>query len=129
MASGNEIAENREDESEILTDEDETSKKDVSEFDEHTGAKSVSLGSLEDEPENFMMGEVDVRRQMDDAASVVEDAIHGVQETVDADDPNGELASSFRATPGGIEEVIEKTDEALAHKASKREIKKSDELH
>lgn len=52
------------------------------------------LEPIEDEPEEFIRGEVDVVEQMSRAAHDIEDPAH-----------DGELASSFKFTPGGIEEV------------------------
>jgi hypothetical protein len=96
--SGNEISENRRDENEILTDQDITHKSHILEDDENLGAKSRSLGALEDESEEFIQGAIDVKKQMDLASEAMDDSIHGVQENVDADDPQGDLDASFRAT-------------------------------
>lgn len=95
----------------ILSDQDLTSKADISTLDENMGAKSVSLENIEDESADFMRGEVDVKEQMDRASSAMEDSILGLE--LDEEDPYGELNATYRSTPGGLDDVIKKTDEAI----------------
>lgn len=109
-----EASENEEDESEILTDQDLTEKLSQWTDDENMGAKSNSLDALEDEPDDFLTGEVDVREQMDRAAAAMDASIHGLQNQGYEDSPRTELGASFQETPGGLEEVEQKTDQALA---------------
>lgn len=106
----NEVLENRRDEADVLSDQDITTSSRPHEIDENLGAKSRSLGDLEKEPIDFMSGEIDVKEQMDRATEAFEDSILGIQENADGDDPEGELEASYRATPGGLEEVIAKSD-------------------
>lgn len=108
-----EADENSEDEKEILTDQDLTEKLDPSD-DENMGAHSNALDSLEDEPEDFLEGEVDVKEQMDRAADAMESSILGHQNQGAEDSPRTELGAAFKYTPGGIEEVEMKTDQELA---------------
>jgi hypothetical protein len=56
--------ENHDDESQILTDQDLTNESDITVLDENLGAKSKSLDTLENEPAEFMRGEIDVSEQM-----------------------------------------------------------------
>jgi hypothetical protein len=102
------------DENEILADQDQTLKKDLLVDDENMGAKTKSLDPLEDEPEDFVRGDLDVKEQMDRATDAVDASLYGYQNQSYEDSPRGELNSSFRNTPGGLEEVEMKTDEALA---------------
>ena len=66
---------------------------------------------IEDEPADFMRGEVDVKEQMDRAAR----ALNGSEGS-----PQGELGSSFKDTPGGLEEVEMKTDQEMAKSKVRR---------
>lgn len=111
--SRGEADENTEDEKEILGDQDLTEKIDLSD-DENMGAHSNSLDSLEEEPEDFLEGEVDVKEQMDRAADAMEASIFGYQNQGTEDSPRTELGAAFKYTPGGIEEVEMKTDQELA---------------
>jgi hypothetical protein len=106
-------AENKEDESEILTDQDLTEKLEAAD-DENMGAHSMELDSLEDEPDLFLEGEIDVKEQMDRAADAMEASIYGYQNQGAEDSPRTELGAAFKNTPGGIEEVEMKTDQDLA---------------
>ncbi|HEY8270960.1 MAG TPA: hypothetical protein VIG33_08725 [Pseudobdellovibrionaceae bacterium] len=108
-----EALENEADEADILGDQDLTEKMDQSD-DENLGAKSKSLDILEEEPEDFLAGEVDVKEQMDRAANAMEASIQGLQNRAYEDSPQTELGAAFRNTPGGIEEVEMKTDQDLA---------------
>lgn len=108
-----EADEDPEDETEILTDQDITSKLDLLEDDENLGAHSRALDSLEEEPEEFLEGEVDVKEQMDRAAEAMEASIFGYQNQGTEDSPRTELGAAFKNTPGGIEEVEIKTDQDL----------------
>jgi hypothetical protein len=109
-----EANEDQRDESDILTDQDQTRKMDLLTDDENMGAKSSSLDALEDEPDDFIQGEVDVKTQMDRAADALDSSIHGYESQGDEDSPRGDLGASFQSTPGGLEEVIQKTDQDLA---------------
>lgn len=106
---GAELSENSGDESQIINDQDLTTKSDVESLDENMGAKSESLDTLEDENAEFMKGEVDVKDQMDRATDAMAHAIFGSDDARDDD----ELESTYRDTPGGLEEVIQKTDDDL----------------
>jgi hypothetical protein len=64
LASDNESLFNRGDESNILADQDMTNEHDISVLDENMGALSNSMNSLEDEPDEFLQGDVDVVTQM-----------------------------------------------------------------
>lgn len=115
--------ENPGDESDILTDQDQTLAADILTRDDNMGAISNSLDILEDEPADFMRGEVDVKEQMDRAAQALDDSIHGFERQSDEDSPRGDLGASFRDTPGGLEEVEQKTEEDLAQHRGHRETK------
>jgi len=106
---GRELPENdyddHRDEEQILNDQDMTNEGDITKLDEIMGAKSGSLDVLEDEESDFMRGEVDVKAQMDRAERALDQAIHHHEplESLEEDE-----------TPGGLEEVILKTDQDLA---------------
>lgn len=120
--------ENPEDQTGILTDQDQTFPNTTDlDRDDNMGANSNSLESLEDEPADFMRGEVDVKEQMDRAASALDDSIHGYERQSDEDSPRGDLGASFRDTPGGLEEVEQKTEEDLAQHRGYRVPKRSPE--
>lgn len=108
--------ENPEDEAGILTDQDRTSPENMRnlEMDDNLGAISDSPESLEDEPSDFMRGEIDVVDQMERAATALDDSLQGHELQGFEDSPKGDLNSSFRDTPGGLEEVAAKTDEDMA---------------
>lgn len=97
----NEMGEAQEDQAQILADQDQTLKGDVTGLDENMGARSETLDELEDEQSDFMRGEVDVKAQMDRAGR------HLLGEHQPVDDGDVE------DTPGGLEEVIERTDRDL----------------
>lgn len=59
------VFENHDDESQILSDQDMTNEEDIKDLDENMGAKTNSLNDLENEPAEFIRGEVDVREQME----------------------------------------------------------------
>ncbi len=107
-----ESTENQNDEVKILSDQDMTLKNDLTE--------ASSLENVEDDPKEFVSGEIDVKEQMDRTAHVVADSLAGVQNSRGGRDRRSELAESFRATPGGLEEVIMKTDEDLARMQAKK---------
>lgn len=96
---------NPEDASAILTDQDLSGPKSDLQGDTLSGAGPVSL-DLEDEPGEFIRGEVDVKSQIDRTSRVVKANVHG----------HHDLDDSPEMTPGGIEEVAAKTDEDLARK-------------
>jgi len=123
---GAESSESRKDESGILTDQDQTNIEDALTRDENMGAISNSLESLEDEPADFMRGEVDVVEQMDRAAQAMEASVLGLSSQADEDSPRTEMGASFKDTPGGIEEVEMKTDEDMARKKGHREDRHND---
>lgn len=85
--------ENKVDESDILTDQDLT-----------TADRDVV--PLEDEPGDFVRGEVDVKEQMDRAAEALDASIRGIRPPSDRE--------AAQETPGGLEEVAAKTDQDLA---------------
>ena len=114
QSGGSEIYENKRDESDILADQDQTVVVDPLTRDENMGAKSTTLDGLEEEPGDFMRGEVDVKEQMDRAANALESSILGLSNQADEDSPRTELGAAFQDTPGGLEEVEMKTDEDLA---------------
>src|SRR5687767_8287847 len=118
VAAG-EASENERDEAGILSDQDVTENF-AGTLDENLGAKSNSLDSLEDEPDAFLTGEVDVKEQMDRAAEALDASIHGYQNQAFEDSPQRELGAAFRDTPGGLEEVAQKTDEELAKRSKQR---------
>jgi hypothetical protein len=91
------------------------------------GAKSTTLEALEEEPGDFMRGEVDVKEQMDRAANAIDSSIRGLSNQADEDSPRTEIGAAFRDTPGGLEEVEERTDEELAHK--KKSHHKGSQVH
>lgn len=66
---------NRRDEAQILTDQDMTNEHDITDLDENMGAKSHSMGTMEDEPEDFVSGEIDVVTQMDRTTRHMEEVI------------------------------------------------------
>lgn len=109
--------ENQKDESKILSDQDMTLKEDLT--------QASTLDNVEDDPNEFVTGEVDVKEQMDRTAHVVADSLKGVQNARSQRDRSSELLESFRATPGGLEEVIMKTDEDLARMHGKKKNKNS----
>ncbi len=112
-------SENENDEADILSDQDLTQKLSTAD-DENMGAKSESLDALEDEPDVFLSGEIDVKEQMDRAADAMDASIHGLQNQGYEDSPRSELGAAFRNTPGGIEEVEMKTDQELARHRKRR---------
>lgn len=119
-----EASEDSYDEKEILEDQDVTNKSNLRADDENMGAKSRSYEPMEEEPGDFMRGEIDVKEQMDRAADAMDASIHGYQNQGAEDSPKTELGASFKYTLGGIEEVEAKTDEYLAtHRKPKRERK------
>jgi hypothetical protein len=95
--------ENGKDSEEILEDQDQTNFEDKLTRDENMGAKSYTLDTLEDEPADFARGEVDVKAQMDRAERKHDNAIFGYESLDDEGGPEG-----------GLEEVIEKTEQALS---------------
>lgn len=115
--------ENSAEEQQILTDQDDTLEDDIAGFDESGVEKRKSLEAVEDDPEDFIEGEIDVKKQMDLATEAVADSFAGVQERTGEDDRNSELLETFRSTPGGLEEVILKTDQDLAAKKKKKKSK------
>jgi hypothetical protein len=117
QGSAGEPYENEEDEAQILTDQDQTTPDDLITQDENMGAPTNTLESLEDEPADFMRGELDVKEQMDRAADALDSSIRGLQNQGYEDSPRTELGAAFKNTPGGIEEVEFKTDEDLKIKA------------
>lgn len=70
-----ESAESRRDESQIITDQDMTNERDITALDENMGAMTNSLDQIEDEPAEFVRGEIDVVEQMKRTTRAMEDAI------------------------------------------------------
>ena len=114
--SGAEASENERDESNIVTDQDQSAQGVP---DENMGARSRTLDSLEEEPDDFIRGEIDVKEQMDRAADAMDTSLRGLQNQGTEDSPRTELGASFKHTPGGIEEVKMKTDQDLARRSHK----------
>lgn len=112
-----EASEDTMDEKDILHDQDQTLKKSISSDDENMGAHTRSCDRVEDEPDEFMQGEIDVKEQMDRTADAMDTSLRGLQSQATEDSPRTELGASFKYTPGGIEEVEAKTDEYLASHA------------
>lgn len=112
-----EASEDTMDEKDILHDQDVTSKRDVNSDDENMGVHTRSYDLVEDEPDEFMQGEIDVKEQMDRTADAMDTSLRGLQSQATEDSPRTELGASFKYTPGGIEEVEAKTDEYLASHA------------
>jgi hypothetical protein len=113
-----EASEDTMDEKDILADQDVTSKAgDLTSDDENMGVHTRSLDSVEDEPDEFMQGEIDVKEQMDRTADAMDTSLRGLQSQSTEDSPRTELGASFKFTPGGLEEVEQKTDEYLASHA------------
>lgn len=108
--------ENQKDESKILSDQDMTMKEDLT--------RASTLENVEDDPSDFVSGEIDVKEQMDRTAHAVADSLKGVQNARSKGDRSSELLESFRATPGGLDEVIMKTDEDLARMHGAKKNKK-----
>ena len=109
-----EATNNHVDENEILVDKDETSKVDVKNLKRAMKNTDRSFDTLEDLPSDFIRGEVDVLDQMNMAADALDSSLRGLPDRGSEDSPRGELGSSFKHTPGGLEEVEAKTDEYLA---------------
>jgi hypothetical protein len=108
------VPENKKDERDILKDKDETGTADVPSTLRNFENTDTELDTLEDLPGDFMRGEIDVKKQMDLAASAMDSSLRGLQNQAEENSPRGELGATFRDTPGGIEEVSAKTDEYLA---------------
>lgn len=106
QASRGEAVENRGDENRILADRDETN-------DEPTEFMNV-----ENEPADFIRGEVDVKTQMDRAANALDSSVRGIRE---------KLTEGLQTH--GLEEVEAKTDKALAQSAASQRVYKKKPLH
>lgn len=129
--SGSEVSENKRDETGILRNQDltQSSRLDFTN-DENMGAKSVSLNTTEGEqPSDFARGEIDVKEQMDRAADAFEGSIQGWQDQGSETSPRTELGASWKYTPGGLEEVEQKTDEYLASHGLLRKKNKTPKDH
>lgn len=127
-----EADEDKNDESDILADQDLTEKLAQNVDDENLGAHSEELDSLEEEPEQFMEGEIDVKEQMDRTADAMDSSLRGLQNQGYEDSPRSELGAAFRNTPGGLEEVEMKTDQDLAlhnHSPHARKRGKTSQKH
>lgn len=104
---------NEEDENDILTDQDQLGPLDNTA--DIQGAKSTLSPDLENEPEEFQRGEIDVKTQIDRTTRIARANIQG----------HHDLDDSPATTPGGIEEVAAQTDEEMAERGlSKKDIKK-----
>ncbi|WP_413560323.1 hypothetical protein [Bdellovibrio sp. HCB209] len=119
-----EATNNHTDESEILIDKDQTSKVDVKNLKRAMKNTDRAFDTLEDLPPDFIRGEVDVLDQMNKAADALDSSLRGIPDRSSLDSPRGELGSSFKNTPGGIEEVAAKTDEYLASHGLKKKPSK-----
>jgi hypothetical protein len=121
-SAGSEITENKRDQDQILNNQDQTQSSQLDlKNDEEMGAKTRSLDLSEEEPGDFVRGEIDVKEQMDRAADAMESSIQGYQSQGAETSPQTEMGASWKYTPGGIEEVAAKTDEYLAsHGLSKK---------
>ena len=75
VSSDKETISNRRDESQIISDQDMTNEHDITKMDSHMGAITNSLEPIEDEPEDFIQGEVDVVTQMDRTTRAMEEII------------------------------------------------------
>lgn len=115
-----EATNNHTDESGILSDKDETSKVDVKNLKRAMKNTDRSFESLEDLPSDFIRGEIDVVDQMNMAAAALDSSLRGIPDRGSEDSPRGEMGSSFKHTPGGLEEVEAKTDEYLASHGLKK---------
>lgn len=116
-----EASEDTMDEKDILADQDLTLKGSLEGDDENMGVHTRSYDRIEDEPDEFMQGDIDVKEQMDRTADAMDSSLRGLQNQGFEDSPRTELGASFKYTPGGIEEVEAKTDEYLAsHAKSKK---------
>ncbi|WP_413580654.1 hypothetical protein [Bdellovibrio sp. HCB288] len=120
-----EATNNHMDESNILSDKDQTSKVDVKDLKKAMKNTDRSFESLEDLPSDFIRGERDVLDQMNLAADALDSSLRGLPDHGSEDSPRGELGSSFQNTPGGIEEVSAKTDEYLASHGLKKKPRRS----
>ncbi|UYL07333.1 hypothetical protein B9G69_009775 [Bdellovibrio sp. SKB1291214] len=120
-----EATNNHVDENEILVDKDETSKVDVKNLKRAMKNTDRSFDTLEDLPPDFIRGEIDVLDQMNMAAEALDSSLRGIPDRSSQDSPRGELGSSFKNTPGGLEEVEAKTDEYLASHGLKKKTKRS----
>lgn len=93
------------DRSDIIRDKDET--LDESEREAMSGAP---IQDYENEPGEFMRGEIDVKTQIDRTVRITRAEARGHHELDDSPD----------FTPGGIDEVAEKTDQDLAERKGHR---------
>lgn len=75
LASDKETAGNRDDEDQILADQDMTNEHDITELDENMGAISNSMDTLENGPDEFLQGDVDVVTQMKRTTRAMNQAI------------------------------------------------------
>ena len=108
LEESGQVSLSREDTSEILADQDQTAKH--ARLGENIETQGPLSGSLEDEPIEFMQGEIDVKAQMDRTTRVVDADILG----------HHDLDDSPAMTPGGIEEVAAKTDEDIARRRASK---------
>lgn len=124
-----EASEDTMDEKDILGDQDLTLKGDLGSDDENMGAHTRAYDMIEDEPDEFMQGSIDVKEQMDRTADAMDTSLRGLQSQATEDSPDTELGASFKYTPGGLEEVEAKTDEYLAthSKSQKKNVEKTPE--
>lgn len=116
-----EASEDAHDETKILSDQDQTMRPDLTSVTTRKSSTSTQLDSLEDLPGDFMRGDIDVKEQMDRAATALDRSLRGYQSQADEDSPRGELGASFKNTPGGLEEVEEKTDQYLSTHRDRQE--------
>ncbi len=75
ISGDHETSTNRRDESQIISDQDLTNEHSIQALDSHMGALSTHLEDIEDEPEEFIQGEVDVVTQMRRTTRAMDEAI------------------------------------------------------
>jgi hypothetical protein len=71
------VLENPRDEAIILADQDQTESGDPQAHDENLGQDAQSANNLEEEPAEFVRGEVDVVEQMKRTSRAMDHIIHG----------------------------------------------------
>lgn len=96
---------NERDRADIIRDKDETLDGAG-----HEAASGPASLDLENEPAEFVRGEIDVKTQMDRTVRIARAEARGHHELDDSPD----------FTPGGLEEVVEKTDQDLAERKGRK---------
>ncbi len=80
-----------EDAADILTDDDQTSPPVLRTSEDGTDIVHPNLLSLEDEPADFIQGQLDVKEQMDRAEAAYHTAHRDTQELIELDKQEGEI--------------------------------------